>query len=328
MSKGIGSDLRERLAQAHTMKTCIYPRSASDARQLRRACIRADLVSPAPRIYALPDHWSSLSRLEQEQCKLRTLAQLHPTWVFASFSAAVLYGLSVSYRRLDVIHVRCTRQSHSRSSRKIVRHVITNDEITEVNGIQVTSIARTLFDTINSSSFSEGLALADSVLRTTDMKSSELVRLLEPMRGHYLDSWRAKETAALANGLAESGGESIARATMIANGYMPPELQVGIPDLVNPSEEYRVDFYWRLPSGNIIGEMDGREKYKNPVMTNGLDAVDVFANERLRESRLTGSGSKVMRFSYRDVVNTRKFCHILTSFGIPSGYGIPRVASY
>ena len=328
MTRGIGQDLRERFAQAQKDRTCVYANSASDARRLRRALLRGEVLSPASRIYVLPEHWESLSSIERELQKLRALSQLHPTWVFASFSAAILYGFSISYKRLGLVHVRCTRLSHTASGSSIQRHIVTNDQIAEIDGIRVTSIARTLFDTVNSCRFPEGLALADSALRVSGMNNTELVELVKQIRGHYPNSWRAAETASLANGLAENGGESIARAAMIANGYMPPELQVGIPNPLDPADKYRVDFYWRLPNGNVIGELDGHEKYKNPTMTKGRDIVEVLADERLRESSLTSSGAKVMRFSYKDAVNTPKLCRLLTAYGIPNGYEIPRVARY
>lgn len=63
------------------------------------------LISPYPGLFARPDFWLGMNRTQREICRLTTLASLHPQWVFCSYSAAVLRGLSVSYRLLDKVHV-------------------------------------------------------------------------------------------------------------------------------------------------------------------------------------------------------------------------------
>ena len=52
-------------------------------------------------------------------------------------------------------------------------------------------------------------------------------------------------------------------------------------------------------------------------MTSGRSVVDVMADERLRESRMSISGAKVMRFSFADVRNQLFFVHLLETFGVP-----------
>jgi hypothetical protein len=158
--------------------------------------------------------------------------------------------------------------------------------------------------------------------------SAALVEKLSAFRSLRVSKERVLAVAALANGLSESGGESTARAVMIEEGFMWPTLQKEVTDPVDKSKKFRVDFYWQLPSGDVAGELDGREKYRNPEMTNGKDAVDVLADERLRESRVSGTNVKIMRFSYGNVLNTEFFCHLLTSYGIPRGFDVPWVARH
>ncbi|MBQ6523099.1 MAG: hypothetical protein IJI12_00400, partial [Atopobiaceae bacterium] len=129
---------------------------------------------------------------------------------------------------------------------------------------------------------------------------------------------QALTTMSHADTLAESGGESIARATIIEQGFMLPELQHVLRDITDSSVTYRVDFWWETEGQQpIIGELDGHDKYVVPTMTNGKSIVEIMSNERLRESRVSGSGAKVMRFSYADVINTEYFVHLLDSFGVP-----------
>ena len=76
----------------------------------------------------------------------------------------------------------------------------------------------------------------------------------------------------------------------------------------------------------MLGELDGREKYENQAMTKGRDAVQVLADERLRESRVSASGAKIMRFSFAEAVKPARMKHLLKAFGVPLGYPIPKVA--
>lgn len=326
MERGIRKDLFNRLCEAHRAGSCLFARSPSEAHRLRDACKRGALISPAPRVFTLPELWSQLKPAEQERHRLRALSQLHPSWVFASFCAATMYGLEVSYRLYGRVHLACSRESHARSNASFERHIISDDKTNVIDGIRVTSLARTVYDCTCSCSFPAGLAIADSALRMYGVESEDLASQMKTTRSRNKDSWRAAETAMLANPKAADGGESVARAMIIRNGYMVPTLQYEIRDPVDKENRYYADFYWKLPSGNVVGELDGREKYRNPQMTNGRDVVDVLADERLRESRLTGANAKVMRFSYADVLDAKKFCHLMSSFGIPSGFAVPRVA--
>ncbi len=322
MVRKLRPDLMERMQEAHEKRSCVIAQSPSDARRLRNAAKRGALTCPMPQLYVLPELWNELSVGDRELSRIRGLSALHPNWVFSSYSAALVHGLCVSYKLLRNVHVARDRKSTTRSRGAIQRHTVTGDERTIVDGVPVTSLARTVYDAVNACSFPEGLAIADSALRVTGMSSDELARKLEPFGG----SRRAVETAALANGLAESGGESIARAVMITQGYMPAKLQVKVPSILDPGDDFRIDFYWELESGNVAGELDGHEKYTNPSMMQGRNFEDVVLDERLRESRVTGANVKVMRFSYANVRDTELFCRLLTKFGIPKGYPIPRVA--
>ena len=97
-----------------------------------------------------------------------------------------------------------------------------------------------------------------------------------------------------------------------------PELQAKVADPLEAGRHWRVDYLWKLPDGRrVAGELDGREKYVSPEMTGGRAALDVLADERLRESRISASGIQVMRFSWRDLADARRFASIMDAYGIP-----------
>lgn len=184
-----------------------------------------------------------------------------------------------------------------------------------------------MFDCLRSNSFRHGLAIADSALRVSGDDVEQFLEEFGRFHKCHAGHWRACEIMRLADARAENGGESIARAVMIEQGFMMPDLQVEVPNPVDPTKKFRVDFYWQLESGNIYGELDGHDKYIDPAMTNGRSTVQVLTAERLRESRISGTGAKIMRFSYNEAVNTPYFCNLLNGFGVPGGYEVPAVAN-
>lgn len=326
---GIRNDLRRTFELAHEQGRCHIPAYPSEEKRLRRATARGNLVSPASHVYALPDKWNKLRRTEQELYKLKALSALHPDWVFCGISAAVLHRLWVTHSAMGAVHLAVSSRKHSRSSRdgSLRRHIISEGDIVVVDGVQTTSLARTVFDCLRSSSFRVALPIADSALRLWGLPQDELLGTMEQMRSQHHNRQRAIEIAKWADARSENGGESTARAVMIERGFLLPELQKPFPDPVYPQSEFRVDFFWNLAHGSVIGELDGHDKYVDPVMTNGRSTLDVLTDERLRESHLTGTGSKVMRFSYADVMRTQSFCHLMSSFGVPCGYAVPAVAN-
>lgn len=121
-----------------------------------------------------------------------------------------------------------------------------------------------------------------------------------------------------ADARSESGGESIARAAMIRQGFALPELQVALPQPLNPRRTYRVDFLWtRLDGSKVIGEFDGMQKYEDKALRGGRSSLRVLADEQHREAQLTLYGMPIVRFSYKDVANTGRFVELLNRYGIP-----------
>lgn len=294
--------------------------SASD-RLLREALDRrvgTELVRPRPRLYARTSYWNGLSRRSREEHILRGLAALHPDWTFCSASAALLHGLPVSYRQLKSAHI-LDPASHT-SCAGVTRHRqrSTQPSPARARGVRVTPLTDTIVDCLLALNFKEGLAVADAALSRLQMSVPELDALLAEKGRRRPGVRQARKTAQHADARSESGGESMARAVMIENGFMLPELQVPIENPDRPGWPWRTDFYWLLPNGTTVaGELDGGEKYVNPNMTHGQDALQVLRDERIRESQLTLAVDRVMRFTFADVIDERRLVALLERFGIP-----------
>ena len=299
---------------------CITPRNDTMRRQLARLAKKGLLLEVGPSLYARPEYWEKLKQDKQAMHKIRGLAVLHPDWVFCGPSAALVHGLWVSYSRVAQTHVLVSSGVNTRTCQGIHRYKSSKPlQLSVVDGVRVTSVVQTVFDCLRCLSFPEGVAVADSYLRVSGRNRAELVDALlcqASPRQHGVD--RALYAARLADGRSESGGESIARAMIYELGYAMPDLQVEIDDPLDGTAAYRADFLWTLPNGSrVAGELDGREKYTNPVMTDNRDMVDVLADERLRESRIGATGVVVARFSFSDVCNRRRFAKILDCYSIP-----------
>ncbi len=320
MSMAIQQEIAELFRESEACGSCLICATGNLRRALDRLVAKGAALRPIPGGYVRPDHWNSLNPREQALHEIRALSRLHPAWTFCRTSAAIVHGLWVSN---NLTHPHCivaSKSSHGCHRAGVIRCAteVADADIVTAGGIRVTTLLRTTMDCLRHLEFEAALPIADSSLRLSGATSEELTEHLRSSCAGHPGLIQALFTASHANGLSESGGESLARAIMIREGFMLPRLQVEIPDPFDRARTYRADFLWELPDHScVIGEFDGREKYQNPRMTKGRNIVDVLAEERLRESRLSATGARVMRFSYADICNVPFFVRLLEQYGIP-----------
>lgn len=302
------------LDEAEEQGRCAFSRNRGEARMLERRFAAGVIVKPCKQMFARRERWDALSPVERHLCILRTCAALHPAWVFGGPSAAAVHGLFVSNDALDVVHVRSPYQLRSQVA---VHRIDRSGEFEIVQGMRVAPLGETMFDCLRRLDFAKGLAIADSGIAKLGLPRDEaLVRFAQKWRRRK-GVRRALSVLACANPLSENGGESIARAVMIEEGFQVPALQVELPNPLGGGV-YRVDFLWTLPDGRrIAGELDGMRKYRDSRYMEGRSTADVLIAERERESRLNALGLLVMRFKYADVLDRRRFIRLLDRFGIP-----------
>lgn len=316
MTRAATERCRAIIKEAQDKGACCFATDKNMQRQLARMAKRGELTSPLPGLYADAALWSRLKPDKRAYMIIHGLAAKHPNWVFCGMSAALIHGLWVSYHDLRKIHVACARGRENKQDSPIRWHKMKVSSV-EVDGIRVTTLERTVFDCARLHPVRSSLGVADSALRMTGNDNAWLRGIVSGF-GKRWHGWRtAAYVSSIANGLAENGGESRARATMIMLGYQVPQLQV---ELRNPIDHgtYRADFFWNLPNGTqVAGELDGRDKYALPEMTGGRSAIDVLRDERLRESRINALRIPVMRFSLADIYSTKRLSRIMDAFGIP-----------
>lgn len=312
------AEIEAALAHARERRMCLAAQTKLGVELLERRVASHLLIRVFPHLYEEPSYWKTLSVTEKSIRVIRTAATLHPDWVFCQTSAAIAHGLEVSQPDPGVVHIVTTPEAHTASNRHVRRHAVGSYTVCVASGVHVVDMDTCVTGCIGLLDLPHGLAVADSYLREKRLATSDLVRLAESI-GYRPRRRNALRTAGFADPLAENGGESVARGTMIELGYEIPRLQVEIANPLDPDDCYRVDFLWPGDSERpaIIGELDGMGKYQEPEMLQGRSTLDVLTEERLRESRLTLTDARIMRFHFGDVLDRSGFARLLDASGVP-----------
>lgn len=313
MSGSVTHLAREALGRSSAEGLLLAPASASSAKALARMCRQGIAVRPHRGLYALQSTWEKLDTRERYLMRIRSLASLHPGWVFCLHSAAALYGLELPNAAMRSVHIVSSRSGLDSGIR---RHHLRNIEPARCEGIYVTPFAQTVWSSIEDLEFPYALGVADSALRLLDCTAEEFLESVPKRLRESRPHAYAADVVSYADKRSENGGESFARAVMIEQGVMPPELQVQHRDPIT-SIRYRVDYEWRLATCTVAGELDGTGKYTRIARTHGKSVEDIIREERQRESRLRNQGMKFARFTFEQVRSVEPFLAILDACGIP-----------
>ncbi|MGJ0119483.1 hypothetical protein ACQ7HM_09790 [Williamsia sp. MIQD14] len=226
-----------------------------------------------------------------------------PGKVVSHHSAAALHRMP-TLGRTDDLHFTVNRRSGGRrQQRAFVLHATPweSDEVTIVDGIAVTSMARTAVDVARSGTFVQAVTVLDGALRR-GVAHQQLLSVSDRGR-RRVGSPVARRALAMADCRSESVGESLSRALMRGFTDVPvPDLQV---DHVIGSDGRvaRVDFAW---GGILVGEFDGRTKYGRE----GDSADDVW-REKVREDALRDLGLVMIRWTWDDLMHPERFRALL-----------------
>lgn len=317
--------VRQRLGAAFAERRCYAPHSDKEARLLRRHALEDEVVEPFPRLFAPAASWDGLRQNERELHIIRGYARAHPDAVICSTSAALLHGLPVSFSQLGTIHLYTSADSPTASAARIGRHAASTPDTTTVDGVKVAPMVQAAVESMCSSPFIDGLAVADGLLRRLGIDRRFLGEIVQKLASRRKGVGTARKVAAYADARAESGGESVARGVMICEGIVPTDLQRALHDPVDEQSTYFADFVFELRNGKaVIGELDGKGKYVDPTLLGERTTVDALLSERKRESHITLLGMPVARFTWSDVRTRGRLRQILTAAGVTPDALVPR----
>lgn len=327
MNQRVHAWIDEQAVLAEESQSCLVPRTQAKLKRLQRAAERGYLVEVAPSVFARTDYWCDLKPARRMCHIMAALQTLHPSWVFAGPSAAVAWGMPVSNRYLDKVWVATSRKAHAQVLDYRRSIIVTGVEPTTKGGLSLTPLARTVGDCLRIMDFRAGLAVADSSLRLTGASKEALAQDIASQCKRMTGSSRMRAIVGLADARAESGGESIARATMLELGLAIPDLQLCFDDPLAPGEEYRVDFAWSAPQGRfIVGELDGFEKYESPAMRRGRTVGQVIEDEHRRQTHLEACPEvvRVVRFGFSDIMHDSGFLELLVGCGVSRSFAFDK----
>lgn len=205
--------------------------------------------------------------------------------VLSHRAAAALWGIRQYTGRAEVT---IPRGSRGRAAIVARRSSLQPDEITEVRGIPVTTVARTLLDLAGVLEHEHQLDKAirqAEYLRLFDL--TEVTRLLDrhPRRARALR--KAVDTAAAGMQETRSDLEDRFRALLLDADLPTPVLNATIE---LDGQAIEPDALW--PAHKLIVELDGRQTHGTP---------SAFEADRLRDRRLAAAGYRTIRITSRQL---------------------------
>ncbi|CAM5490170.1 Cullin, a subunit of E3 ubiquitin ligase OS=Tsukamurella paurometabola (strain ATCC 8368 / DSM/ CCUG 35730 / CIP 100753 / JCM 10117 / KCTC 9821 / NBRC 16120 / NCIMB 702349 / NCTC 13040) OX=521096 GN=Tpau_3059 PE=4 SV=1 [Tsukamurella paurometabola] len=242
--------------------------------------------------------------------------------VLSHQSAAVLWGLPMLDPDFSRVHSTIDHR-HRGGFVSAKRHVhprpLPPQDVVVLEGLRLTSPARTAVDTALAGNYEQALAVFDGARRASRFPTqasrpsvplADLIRVIEE-----LGPRTGRETAlrALRDSVqsSESVGESWSRARMIEWKLPMPELQ---RRFVVADRVYYADFRW----GPLVGEFDGDGKYERDA--------DRRRYEKRRDSDFATLGMVVCHWSWADLRSRERFYQVLTTAMFRAGVmrSIPR----
>lgn len=277
-----------------------------------------ELVSPHRGLFAERMYWSGLDASQRVLHIIRGLSLLRPTWVFAGPSAAAIHGYEHQWSIHNMgIYIADTVNGASRNaSTRINRIYMPSIPMVWVDGVRTTTPERTLLDCGMLLPFRNALPIFDSAFRRDGIESDTVRKLIARL---HRSSVPIERLLTYVDPASENGGESLARGTMIEEGFAIPSIQQIIANPQDSSEWYRADFAWSLPNHRlIVAEYDGMAKYIEPSMTSRRSIKAVVNKQNYREQRLRALGvSDIVRFDFDDVIQVAPMASRLLSAGVP-----------
>lgn len=314
------------LDESEHERRCAVGLTDADRRALTRRVAAGELLSPYRNLYARRAYWVAMTVMQRTVHVARSLAMLHPEWIFAGLTAATIHGYDHSYSLHDgTVTIASPRTSQARDSGKLRRIRMTDPQVLVVDGLRVTDPVRTLLDCGSAFPFEEMLAIFDAAARRGIGMDAVTAACGQ---GAGVDAARIARLCEHADGRSENGGESKVRALMIGNGFLKPQLQRRFENPDNPLGPYRSDFSWELPNGIVVAEYDGMAKYTMPQSGVGERAGERVGERRLvqtavhaerrREDHLRAQGvTAIARLEFEDTLYPGRLIRKLLDAGVP-----------
>ncbi|MDP3968131.1 MAG: type IV toxin-antitoxin system AbiEi family antitoxin domain-containing protein [Nocardioides sp.] len=267
---------------------------------LARATRSGDIIRVRHGAYSDGPWWAQATSDEQHRETALCLVRSYSSPVLLSHtSAAVMHGLPTWGQDLSDMHLTHLTPASGRTHAGVVHHrgVCRVGDITRVDGVLVTSVARTIVDAAALVDVERGLIMADAALHRGLVLPDQLERQYV-QQDHDPRTLHVRLVVRRADGRSASPGESRSRHLFWTQGLPTPVLQYAVHDhrgrLIGT-----VDFAW--PELGVIVEFDGLTKYRT-LLRVGESPEDAVIREKLREDRIReATGWTVVRITWADL---------------------------
>lgn len=285
------------------------------ARCLRTAVANGTVVRVRHGAYAVADDPPDL---EQYRCRIQAALAARPDAVATHESALALHGLSLPWFGAAwadrPVWLNTAADRASRSDLVVRARAMPDHHVTRTEHGPATTPGRTSMDLARVLPFRLALIAADecsalALLQGQDWDGGladarrygpQFRRLMAGNAGRATDELHevladapyqrglgaARRVARWVDPAAESPGESLSRAQLIAAGL--PRPTVGFPVTGDDGSRYYADLAW--VEHGVLGDVDGYGKY-------GDDAWGAFRHEKRREDSLRAQGWSVVRWT-------------------------------
>lgn len=297
--------------------------------EIDRRCARGELVKLHPGRFVEAE---LIARLFPEQRHLLRIAAVldagrGSSAAISHVSAAVLHGLPVPRHPLDKVH-RSGRTMRGTTSGEgpVATHDVhvPDEDRCDLDGVPVTTLARTVLDVARSCRAETAMAVADAAFRrvahsgrTYDTEAAE--RFRDDLKARVLDLAggrgvvAARRVVSVADGRADRPGESITRLYLLRLGFRRIRLQVPVrgPQGTDLACDIGVD---DVPA---FLEFDGVAKYVDPDMTRGRSVREVVTAEKEREDWIRAvTGRPIVHVMWPDIASPAALAALLWRHGI------------
>ncbi|WP_167042880.1 hypothetical protein [Salinibacterium sp. ZJ454] len=139
----------------------------ADRRQFAVAAARGTQVRVARGVYLSTAAWAALDADERYVARVYAVAGTRRNQpVLSHWSAAAVHGLPIVGDWPDAVHITVRPAAGGRNRNGIVAHAarLADDDVVELNGLLVTSLARTVLDMAATATFMVAVTMADHVL--------------------------------------------------------------------------------------------------------------------------------------------------------------------
>lgn len=267
--------------------------------------------------YVETGQWQNLDQGDRHLLAMKAVASAARECapLFSRESAALLWRLPIGVLP-ETVQVNIPPGSGQRSHGLVRRRLFPclEDGGDLIEGLSVTGKIQTAVELTISQSFPWAIAAMDRLLG--DGAKVEEVRVAILRMPTRPGPRKPSMVLELASAQSMSVGESISRANINLAGLPAPSLQRCFLDghgLIGFT-----DFYWE--EFGLVGEFDGRMKYRKDEYLRGRDPAEVVIAEKEREDRLRALGLKVTRWTWETAISSEKLrAHLLQAGLRPVG---------